>query len=64
MTFKEAKKEFLRDLLIQNKCLTIAELKKAIGTTTIRCYWCDYVEYLSRNGDITEKQRFNWGQVI
>ena len=64
MTFKQAKKDFLRELMINNQCLTIGELKKAIGSTTIRCYWCDYVEYLARNGDITERQRNNWGQVI
>lgn len=64
MTFREAKKEFLRDLLIQNQCLNINELKKVIGSTTIRCYWCDYVDYLARDGHITERQRNNWGQVI
>ena len=64
MTFKQAKRDFLRELMLDNKCLTIAELKKAIGSTTIRCYWCDYVDYLARDGHITEKQRFNWGQVI
>lgn len=64
MTFREAKKDFLRGLMLENKCLTIAELKKVIGSTTIRCYWCDYVDYLARDGQITERQRFNWGQVI
>lgn len=64
MTFKQAKKDFLRGLMLENQCLTIAELKKAIGVTNIRVYWCDYVDFLRRNGDITERQAYNWGQVI
>ena len=64
MTFKEAKKEFLRGLLLENKSLTINELKNKIGVTTIRCYWCDYVDYLRRDKQITEKQANSWGQVL
>lgn len=64
MTFKQAKKDFLRGLMLENQCLTIAELKKVIGVTNIRVYWVDHVDYLRRNGDITERQAFNWGQVI
>ena len=64
MTFKQAKKDFLRELKLNNQCLTNNELIKKIGLTTIRCYWIDYVDYLAKDHKITEKQRFNWGQVL
>lgn len=64
MTFKQAKKQFLEELKQQNNCLTIAELIARLGKTTICCYWVDYVDYLAKDHQITEKQRCNWGQVL
>ena len=64
MTFKQAKKDFLRELKLNNQCLTNNELIKKIGVTTIRCYWVEYVDYLAKNHQITERQRYNWGQIL
>lgn len=32
---------------------------REVGKTTVRCEFCDYIDYLGRNGDITERQRQN-----
>lgn len=64
MTFKQAKQEFFETLMQQENCLTIEELKARLGTTTIRCYWVDYVDYLCRDSRITAKQQYEWGQVL
>ena len=64
MTFKQAKNDFLRELKLSNNCLTNKELINKIGLTTIRCYWVGYVDYLAKNHQITERQRYNWGQIL
>ena len=64
MTYKETKKQFLSDLMRENRCINLNELIALMGKTTIRCYWSDYVDYLARDNQITEKQRMNWGQVL
>lgn len=64
MNFTQAKNQFFNELMQQKNCLTKEELVARLGTTTIRCYWADYVDYLGKDKQITEKQRQNWGQVI
>lgn len=64
MTFAQAKSQFFNELMQQENCLTKEELVARLGKTTIRCYWVDYCDYLSRDNQITEKQRMSWGQVI
>lgn len=64
MTFRETKRSFLNELMRENRCVNLNELISLIGKTNIRCYWCDYVDYLAKDHQITEKQRQNWGQVI
>ena len=64
MTFREAKREFFDNLLEQQNCRTKQELIKKIGATTIRVCWVDHVDYLRRDGIITEKQAYEWGQVL
>lgn len=64
MTFKQAKRQFLEELKQSNNCLTTSELVARLGKTTIRCCWVDYADYLAKEKQITEKQSFNWGQVL
>lgn len=64
MNFTQAKNQFFNELKQQENCLTKEELVARLGKTTIRCCWVDYCDYLSRDKQITEKQRQNWGQVI
>lgn len=64
MNFTQAKNQFFNELMQQENCITKEELVARLGKTTIRCYWVDYCDYLSRDKQITEKQRQNWGQVI
>lgn len=64
MNFTQAKNQFFNELLESQICLTKAEVIAKLGKTTIRCLWVDYCDYLSRDKQITEKQRQNWGQVI
>ena len=64
MNFTQAKNQFFATLCESENCLTKSELVAKLGKTTIRCYWVDYCDYLSRDNQITEKQRMSWGQVI
>lgn len=64
MTFKEAKNQFLQELKEESNCLTTTELVEILGITTIRCCWVDYVDYLAKDHQISERQRYNWGQVL
>lgn len=64
MTFEQAKKDFLKQLKGQNYCFTTAELVARLGKTTIRCCWVDYVDYLAKDHQNTERQCYSWGQVL
>ena len=64
MTFEQAKRQFFDELKEQHGVLTDEELIARLGKTTIRCYWADYVDYLRRDKQITERQAQHWGQVL
>ena len=64
MNFNEAKNLYLDELKETYNCLTLEELIARLGKTTIRCGWVDYCDLLSRNKEITEHQRMNWGQIL
>lgn len=64
MTFKEAKAQYINELKEAENCRTLAELVARVGEVSIRCGWVDYVDYLNKNGEITERQAQNWGQIL
>lgn len=62
MTKKQAEQEFWQYYfdLYGSKQNAI----KQLGKTTLRCAWVDYVDYLNRDHLITDKQAYNWGQIL
>ena len=64
MNFTQAKNCFFNELMESQICSTKAEVIARLGKTTIRVLWVDYCDFLSRDKQITEKQRMSWGQVI
>ena len=48
-------KEFYPDLAKQRR----SRLKQNDYCTDIRCYFVDFVDYLMKSGQITEKQAYN-----
>lgn len=63
MTKRQAEQQFLEQLKETNNVLTTEELIARVGRTTIRCAWVDYVDYLIKEHQVSEKVAYNWGQI-
>jgi len=64
MNFTQAKSDYLNTLKQQENCKTTTELIAKIGRTTIRCGWVDYVDFLIKDHQVSEKVAYKWGQVL
>ena len=62
MTKKQAIQDFWEYYITQFG--SKANAIKQVGKTTLRCAWVDYVDYLNKDHLITDKQAFNWGQIL
>ena len=64
MTFEQAKKQFKNELMEQQGAKTWGEVVTRLGKTTIRCYWVDWVDSITKGGEVREKISHKWGQII
>ena len=64
MTFEQAKKLCKQEICERLGVNTWVEALTRMSKTDIRCYWVDFVDYLVKDKQVSEKIAFKWGQII